>query len=312
MPFHHVTEKRLELARKAALARLRKNMDAVITAAALDMTINSDDLVKDHIAAEQRRLSLLSAKRPDLKAIKLNVVRYKKPNEAVLSAVAAEAPTFETLRRETADRFNTAAEGIDERLGFSIRMSTSDGWLTFRWRKDEDPKQTEYNFHRGLEALLFLSVLERLGAQMGREDYPLAKDQIAAAEDRATTYEWMLDTFSLMLVTPKGIERQAHARDGLWNTKLRKTKQGVAMKRLAFQRDVELALTEAERERLLKEFHRVIRAKHHNAQDQIRRNPEFKDFVLSRWLPIWNGVTPKPVTDEMIDGITGQSGDQTG
>jgi hypothetical protein len=292
LPFHHVTEKRLELARKAALSRLRKNMDAVITAAALDLRPQPDELVESHIAATQERLGLLG--------LKLNATRH------AVNAVAAEAPTLESLTRECADRFNTAADGIDARLGFSVRVKASRQEMTFTWGNGE---QNEYTFFRSLEILLFRSVQERLHAQSMREEIPFATDAIAAAENLAQTYDWMLDTLSLLLMTPRGIERQAHARDGLWNRKLRKTKQGVAMKRLAFQRDVDLALGDSERERLLKEFHRVLRAKHNNAQDQIRGNPEFKDFVLSRWLPHWQGDSPQPVTDEMIEGI---SGDKTG
>ena len=138
-----------------------------------------------------------------------------------------------------------------------------------------------------------------------REDIPFAKDDIEAAEKQADTYDWMLDALTMLLATPKGIERLASGRNSRWERKLRKTKQGVAMKRLAFQRDLELARSEVERERLIKEFCRDIRARHDETERQIRLDRNYKDFVLSRWIHRWELGTPQPIENA-------QSGDKSG
>jgi hypothetical protein len=120
----------------------------------------------------------------------------------------------------TVDRFNDTAKWLDELFGgFGLRLEQTNAH-SFRLKeisKDQLKHGTD--------------MLWRLCGD---------RPELSRMDD----LDWMLDLLRMMAVKPGGIEWEAGARQGAWNTRLRKTKANIAAKQDADFREKLIDLEE--------------------------------------------------------------------
>jgi hypothetical protein len=287
-----VTTKRLELARKAALKRFRKNIDQAIIYKATETVFSSEQLMVDHVSRENERLARVGYK-------------LSKLGEA---ETAAEAPTWADMLKRYAAFWNAQADKIEERGPFPLRLE----------EYQFAPRTTRSESHRDLwahavEVLLFYSVMKRNEAEDLRDEFPLVRHfpgtftAEALIEERvrqAEIYDSMADVLLMSVVPQKFIERESGGRNSIWE-RLRKTKLGVALKRETLMRDIVAALRENQQQEALRDSYRKERARFDEMMRQIRLDPQAKDVAV---LPLVHGTLKTNFPVEMIKKV--ESGDK--
>jgi hypothetical protein len=298
-----VTTKRLELARKAALKRFRRNIDQSVIYKATDTVfVTPERLMGDHVNREQERLARLplkNGKRAEL--TKLGIAE-----------TAAEAPTWTDMVERYARFWNSQADEIEARYGpFPLRFEAPACHFAPRVPRSESGRQL---WAHAVEVLLFYSVMKRNEAEDLRDEFPLVEHfpgRFSAAEAlieerirQAEIYDSMADVLLMSIVPASFIERQSSGRGSIWE-RLRKTKLGVTLKREAFLRDTLAALRENQQREAILDGYRKERARFDEMMRQIRLDPEAKDVAV---LPLVLGELKTNFPAEIVKKV--ESGDK--
>jgi hypothetical protein len=292
----NITTKRLELARKAALRRFRKNIDQSIIYKATDTVFATPErLMEDHVNREKERLARIGVKLTDLGIAK----------------TAAEAPTWRDMLNRYAQFWNEQADKIEAHGPFPLRLEVPACHFAPRVPRSESGWQL---WVHAVEVLLFCSVMKRNEAEDLRDEFslvrhfpgafPAAEAMIEERIRQTEIYDHMADVLLMSIVPASFIERQSGGRNSIWE-RLRKTKLGVALKREAFLRDVTAALRENQQQEALRDSYRKERARFDEMMRQIRLDPEAKDVAV---LPFVFGGLKTNFPAEIVKKV--ESGDK--